>query len=445
MRDAIAVEEPSLDAAAEQSGVPVEGWAMARAGRAFDPRLRYLHRSWYRTPFLVPAWDSEELDTLWAYSRSRQRRLGSVCAEQLQDALQQRFGFPHVVLTSTGSCAIEVALRSLGPPGGEVILPSFLCGTVARAVLAAGCVPVFADIHDDLGLSIESVRRNLTDKTVAVLVAHLAGQPCRDVVELESVCRERGLALIDDAAQSLGASLDGRFLGSLGTFGALSFGLGKPTFSIGGGALVLHTHDAALRCRAILGQMEDEGAPRRHEMAAAWSFVAQYCWRRVTYPMYAAGRLVRRLAGIPATPRPRGVISELEAALQLIQLKTLDGHLRSFAEHGSVIVSRLAPLDHVRFPQASRPCGYTKLFIERRDGDVGGLATHLLKHGVEIEWPWTPLDLREEFSRFRRQPNVVAEQLWKRLLILPSHPALTPKDVDRIAGAVASFVPSGSR
>ena len=240
-----------------------------------DPRIRYFYKTWYRVPFLIPAWDDEEIEAaLWPGRISKSADDDEPC-RRLEEALATRFGFPHVVLTSSGSFALEVALRALERPG-EVILPSFICGSVVRAVVRAGCTPVAADVNDDLTLSADSVEARLTDRTAAVLVAHLSGTPAQDLDRLIALCDRRNMPLIDDAAQAFGIRARGRFLGSCGRFGVLSFGPGKPTFSIGGGALIASSSQDAARCEQLVRRIGEEEGTAVPSRAAALRFVLEY-------------------------------------------------------------------------------------------------------------------------------------------------------------------------
>lgn len=404
-----------------------------------DPRLRYFYKTWYRVPFLVPAWDQEELRTVWAASLARRANGHPDARTLLAQALETRFGCSHVLLTSTGRGAIEVALRSLGKPGGEVIVPTFACRSIAEAVLAAGCVPVFADVTDDLTLSAASVQANLTEQTIAVLVAHLSGKPATEFAAIVQLCRERGIALIDDAAQAFGVKWEGRYLGSFGEFGIFSFGVGKPTFSVGGGALILRSPEAAARCEALMTRPAVEAPPSWKEIVAAWNFVFQYRYRRTTQPLYLAWRAAKKLVHANGSPPPRGRISRLAASLQLAQVKKLDWILARYTANARTLIHRLAACPDVVFPQASDHCAYTKLLAELRQRDVRALATHLLRHGIEIEWSYRPLHLAERYASWRRLPAPHAEAVWGRLLTLPSHPGLHEAELDRIASAVTTF------
>ena len=102
-----------------------------------------------------------------------------------------------------------LALRALGlGSGDEVILPSYICRSAVEGVQGVGAVPVFADVGSDLHLTAETVRGAITPRTKAVIVAHLFGKAA-PVDRIERSLRGTGIALIDDAAQSLGARCAG--------------------------------------------------------------------------------------------------------------------------------------------------------------------------------------------------------------------------------------------
>jgi dTDP-4-amino-4,6-dideoxygalactose transaminase len=403
-----------------------------------DPRVRYFYRTWYRVPFLVPAWDHEEIEAALMPGGAARISVDADPRGALKEELWRRFGFEHVVLTSTGSFALEAALCALPAPG-EVIVPALICGTVARAIVRAGCVPVPADVNDDLTLSAESAAANITDLTVAVVVAHLSGTPARDLVALETLCARRGVALIDDAAQAIGIrSASGRHLGAHGRFGILSFGVGKPTFSLGGGALVASSREDAARCEEIVRQVDVGGRSSRGDRARAIRFVLEYCWRQYTLPVFAAERAMRRMAGRRVHEPQRGGIDAVSAALQVLQLRKIDSILRRFRANGERIIARVAGRVGASFPQQSSASGYTKLLLSVDRGSASGLASALMRRGIEIEWSYRPIDGHTEFAAYRRSSNPRAERVWTRLLALPNHPLLSATDTAYVGDMVSA-------
>ena len=160
---------------------------------------------------------------------------------RLQRELSCMFSVAQTVLCGSGSCALALALRACGVArGDEVIVPALCCSAVLAPVLAAGASPVLADIGIELNLTPNSVGAVLSDKTKAVIVPHLSGNPA-DIEAIAALLRDKSICLIDDAAQALGARVGGRPAGSFGDFGILSFGTGKICSGLGGGALIVTT------------------------------------------------------------------------------------------------------------------------------------------------------------------------------------------------------------
>lgn len=159
-----------------------------------------------------------------------------------------------LALTS-GSDTLVLALKLLGiGPGDEVIVPAYGCAALASTVAWVGARPVFADIRqDEYGIAPEAVEQKITEKTRAVIVAHLFGQPTGGMEQILQITKRRGLVVVEDAAQAFGARMrigaEWRNVGVIGDIGCFSFSPGKPFAGAGkGGALVVK--DERLRERA---------------------------------------------------------------------------------------------------------------------------------------------------------------------------------------------------
>lgn len=149
-----------------------------------------------------------------------------------------------LLLTPSGTDALELACMALDLGiGDEVVVPSFTFSSVATAPLRQGATLRFADVESDsLGLSVRTVEPVVTERTRAVIAVHYAGQ-AQGLTELRSFCDSRDITLIEDAAHSLGASLDGRPLGTFGTVASLSFHETKNLSCGEGGALIINDPD----------------------------------------------------------------------------------------------------------------------------------------------------------------------------------------------------------
>jgi 8-amino-3,8-dideoxy-alpha-D-manno-octulosonate transaminase len=182
-------------------------------------------------------------------------RAGHWKARTFEQELADRLGVKRAHLCSSGTAALDIALAACGiGAGDEVIVPPFTFIATIESVLGAGAIPVFADVDLTLGLDPESVKERITGRTRAVIPVHMCGSMAR-IEELASVCSESGLTLIEDTAQALGASFEGRSLGTFGDVGCFSFDPVKTITCGEGGAIV--TDDETLYQRAA--QYADHG------------------------------------------------------------------------------------------------------------------------------------------------------------------------------------------
>ncbi len=163
-------------------------------------------------------------------------------------ALAEVLGAGHAVATSSGTAALRAAFAALGIGcGDEVVVPAFTFVATVNAVVCAGAVPVFAEIDDSLGLDPATVDAVIGPRTGAVVPVHLENVGC-DMEPLLAVTRRAGVAVVEDAAQAIGATYRGRALGTLGDLGAFSLQLEKTITAGEGGAVV--TDDERLLLRA---------------------------------------------------------------------------------------------------------------------------------------------------------------------------------------------------
>ncbi|MBY0401844.1 aminotransferase class V-fold PLP-dependent enzyme, partial [Myxococcota bacterium] len=157
----------------------------------------------------------------------------------LDRALQTRFAGRRLTYHASGREAMRVALALLAERSGrnEVAIPAYGCFSIPASVVAAGLKVRLVDVDDEGRLSPEAVERIPFERVAAVVVGNLFGLP-EPVTGLAARAREAGTALIDDAAQALGATAADGVVGARGDVGILSFGRGKPLSALGGGAAI---------------------------------------------------------------------------------------------------------------------------------------------------------------------------------------------------------------
>jgi perosamine synthetase len=164
----------------------------------------------------------------------------------------------HAIATCNGTVALHLALAGLGVgPGDEVIVPSLTFVATANAVVYCGATPVFADCDMDTWcLSVQSVTRLLSPRTRAIIPVHLYGHPC-DMGPLLEFARQRELWVVEDCAEALGATYEGRPVGSFGTAATFSFYGNKLVTTGEGGMVVTNDDGLAERLRWLRGQGMD--------------------------------------------------------------------------------------------------------------------------------------------------------------------------------------------
>jgi dTDP-4-amino-4,6-dideoxygalactose transaminase len=219
---------------------------------------------------------------------------------RLHERLFDWTGLPHVLTCSSGTLAVEVALRAVPVAAGdEVVLAAYDYGGNFLAVHAVGARPVLGDVTaHNWNLAPESLHAALGPATRAVIVSHLHGGlvPMRELVE---TCRARGVVVVEDAAQVPGAMVEGRPAGTWGDMGVFSFGGSKLLSAGRGGALVTGRADLAQRARLVLGRGNNLVAPLSELQAAVLLPQIEALPERHARRLAAVRRLESTLEGLP--------------------------------------------------------------------------------------------------------------------------------------------------
>ncbi|HHB13469.1 MAG TPA: DegT/DnrJ/EryC1/StrS family aminotransferase [Chromatiales bacterium] len=326
-----------------------------------------------------------ETGVLFRYGFVAQRQ-GRWKARELEGALCRRLGVRHCHAVSSGTAALQTALAACGiGAGDEVIVPPFTFVATIESVVLSGAVPVFAEIDETLCLDPERVRERITERTRAVLVVHMCGAMAR-IDALQSLCRERGLVLIEDTAQALGASFQGRALGTFGAMGCYSFDPVKTITAGEGGAVV--TDDE--RLYHLAEQYADHG----HDHL---------------------GGADRGADGHPIMGT-NFRISELHAAVGLAQLRKLDRILDVQRRHKAVLRASFAQSPEIAFRSLPDPQGDSATFLSVLTPDAARareLQQELTKAGCGPAFYWYD----NNWHYLRRWDHI-------RHLRLPMRPAL---------------------
>jgi len=396
-------------------------------------------RHFYRAPLAEPYWNG-------ATCRNMFRRLG--CASlitgsdisKLRSHIVEAFKIEAALLCGSGSLALELALRGCAVgPGDEVVLPTFCCAAVVLPVLAVGATAVLADVGPELNITLDTARAALTRKTKAIIVPHLFGNPA-EIEAIAVLARARKIRVIDDAAQALGATIDGRPAGSFGDAGILSFGAEKVCSGLGGGVLLAPDKnflngDFALANPNVLPTIQN-----------FLSVLVERRWRRCPLAL-GAGLGKKNARGPDAPPHAyrKEKMANLNAAVALTLMQSLSDNidarrarLRKYAEllHG---VENLDLIPH-------RPGSACLAQVARVRGDREDQAVNVVQRlrraGYEVQGSYVPIHHLTHYSMCVWDNVSYADRIWSELIELPCEPDMKLEDVERIAGIVKSAVQS---
>jgi dTDP-4-amino-4,6-dideoxygalactose transaminase len=221
---------------------------------------------------------------------------------QFEKEFAAQAGCKYGVALSNGTVALELALHALGiGAGDEVIVPSRTFIASASCAIMRGAKPIFADVdRDSQNLTAETIRPQLTSRTKAIIAVHLGGWPC-DMDPIVELAREQDIRVIEDCAQSHGATYKGRPVGSLGDVAAFSFCQDK-IMTTGGEGGMLTTNDATIWNRAWSfkdhGKSYDAVYNHQHPAGFRWLHESFGTNWRLTEMQSALGRiLLKKLPG----------------------------------------------------------------------------------------------------------------------------------------------------
>jgi 8-amino-3,8-dideoxy-alpha-D-manno-octulosonate transaminase len=232
---------------------------------------------------------------------------------QLERATCDALGCRYAVAVANGTAALRCALAALGVGcGDEVVVPAFTFIATVNAVVAAGAVPVFAEVDETLGLDCANLTAQITNRTAAIIAVHLENVAC-DLDGVLDVAAHHDVPVIEDAAQALGATYHGRPVGTFGALGAFSLQQEK-NITAGEGGIVA-TDEETLYLRAT--RYQDQGG----------QFVTSYASRRgeeLTQPFAGENLRMGELAGAVAGVQLERLPAIL-AALRASKARILEG------------------------------------------------------------------------------------------------------------------------
>jgi perosamine synthetase len=308
---------------------------------------------------------------------------------KFERAVADYLGVEFALGTSSGTAALHLALLAMGVGlGDEVIIPSYACSALLNAVNYTGAAPVLADIRSDTyNLDATDVKRRLTSRTKAIIVPHLFGLPA----DLETLMKIE-VPIIEDCAQAIGSTYQGRPVGTFGAAAIFSFYATKVITTAEGGMVVTNSSDIAGRIRDLKTYDQKQDYKVRYN-----------------YKM-----------------------NDIQAAMGRVQLERLESMILRRRTIAQTYTSAFSAFDF-KLPPDDGSHIYFRYVLDLKMDSAPWIQT-LSRMGIACDRPiYLPL---HRYQKLQGYP--VAEKSWRQSLSIPIYPLLTDKEIRRVADAVCT-------
>ena len=313
----------------------------------------------------------------------------------------------EAVATSSGTSALHLALIALGiSKNDEVIIPSYTCIAIAQPILYQQAKPILVDVNDDYNMSVEDIKKKINKKTRAIIAPHMFGWPV-DLNEIKKVCKKNNVYLIEDCAQSIGATYHNKMVGTIGDISIFSFYATKMMTTVQGGMVCTNNKDWIKIIKDI----------RYHDQCRSNLDTDL----RIKYSY---------------------MMSDVGASIGIVQLKKINDFINRRRIIASVYRDKL---DNklIRHPLEYDGKGHVySRYVIRTPCPPQKLINKLSEHNIICERMYIPpLHKRTLLKRFNNMSQFLhTDNIINSAISLPIYPTLTDKEVDYIADVVNKTV-----
>lgn len=321
---------------------------------------------------------------------------------QFEEKFRKYVGAKDCVAVNSGTAALHLAVLLSDVKNKEVIIPSLSFTSTAHAVLYNGGKPIFADVDPQtLCLDPNMIKKSITKKTKAILPVHFGGLAA-NIDEIDSLCKEHNITLIEDAAHAAGTSYKNKKIGTHGNLVCFSFhpvkNLAMPT----GGAILLNDKNS-IKQKEILKSLRWCGISNRKD---------------TTYDISHLGW--------------NYYMNEFSAAIGISQLKKLDKRNKKRQDIAQKYSKNIQDLTKMPF---DKECSYHFYWIQVKNRNK--FMKKMTEHGIETGIHYKPIHEMTFYKNSTKLP--ITEQVGKQIVSLPIHPNLTDNDVNKIIKLTNQF------
>jgi perosamine synthetase len=371
--------------------------------------------SW-KIPLFKIYWDEEDVKGVTESIRAGVNWAIGSNVDLFERMIAEYIGMRYCVVFNSGTSALHSALLAHGIKGGdEVIVPSFTFIATANTPLFVGARPVFADIErETLGLDPENVNEKIGKKTKAILPVHYGGCPC-NIKSLKDIAEDHNLLLIEDAAESFGAKIGSKKVGTFGDSNILSFCQNKIITTGEGGAVVTDSKEDYERLKLIRSHGRLDKQDYFSSSGSADYIALGYNFR----------------------------MSNIIAALGISQLKKIDKIIEMRRRNSNYLNEKLSSIKEVKplYPPKDYYHVYQMYTIIVNANYRDKLMAYLSDKRIMSKVYFSPVHLtsfyKKELKFECKLP--VTEEVSRQILTLPMYPSITINEIDFIAKEIENF------
>ena len=374
----------------------------------------------WKVELFAPNYDNREgeavaevIESRWLTMGERTKKFESNFSEMLGEEV-------HCTALSSATAALHISLLSLGVgQGDEVIIPALTFVADINVVRMVGATPVLADCTslDDWNMSAKTIEKQITDKTKAVIIVHFAGYPCQ-MDEIVELCKERGIALIEDVAHAPEATYKGQKCGTFGDYGCFSFFTNK-NLSVGEGGMI------STKSKELNQQAQYY---RSHGMTSLT--LDRHKGRAITYDIAQSGLNYR--------------IDEIRSALGLVQLAKLhDANIKRKALVERYI-ENLNDVDEITIPflelkNIESVYHIFPILLSKKIDRVAFIG-RLKEEGIQSSIHYPVFKDFTAFKSLNLNDAPIAEDISSRELTLPLYPTMSFKQLDFVCNCIKNNI-----
>ena len=362
-----------------------------------------------KVPFVLPEITNEDKKAILSTLKQNLLTDGPKLRE-FENKFAKFTGAKYAIGVSNATAALHLSLKAIGiGKGDEVIVPDLTFVASVNAILFTGATPVIVDIDkEDYNISIDSIKRSLTNKTKAIMPVHFAGKSCK-MHKIRNISKKNNLSIIEDCAHAIGGRLDKKHVGTFGDAGCFSFYPTKNITTFEGGMVITNSKKISESIKTLRNHGITKNYQDRFTKGKPWE-----------YDVIIPGYNYR--------------LDEIRSALGISQLKRITQNNLKRKKAALYYNSKLKNNESVIIPKIlkdeAHACHLYVLRI-REDGKFSRnyLFQKLLKNGIRSSVHYRPI---HEFTAFKKNAKIIdklenSKLVYKQMISLPLYPQIKKK------------------